>query len=139
MVVGATGPETERLIRLAEDLGCAAKIEFAGWLDKTTNEYNYARATIYVSIPSSDGTSVSMLEAMSADCIPVVSDVPVIQEWIQDGINGVIRKKAGNPFEEALALDREVCFAQNRRLITEKVDRRFTTAAFFSIYNDVIS
>lgn len=139
LVVGATGPETDRLVSLAKELGCKDKIEFTGWLDKAANEDNYARASIYVSIPSSDGTSVSLLEAMSADCIPVVSDVPVTKEWIHDGMNGVIRKPSVNPFEEALALDRKACFAYNRKHITEKVDRRFTTASFFRIYNQVIA
>lgn len=139
MVLGATGPETDRLISLAAELGCKDKIEFTGWLDKAANEVNYARASIYVSIPSSDGTSVSLLEALSADCIPVVSDIPVTKEWIQDGVNGVVRKEGVNPFEEALTLNRETCCAFNRKHITEKVDRRFTTAAFFRIYNEVMS
>lgn len=46
------------------------------------------RAEIFVSIPSSDGTSVALLQAMAAGCFPIVSDLPTQQEWIDDATNG---------------------------------------------------
>ena len=43
---------------------------------------------IYVSASRSDGTSISLLEAMSAGMICVISDFPSNKEWIEDGVNG---------------------------------------------------
>jgi glycosyltransferase involved in cell wall biosynthesis len=38
----------------------------------------------------SDGTSVSLLEAMAAGCVPVLSDLPANREWVVDGLNGFL-------------------------------------------------
>lgn len=47
-----------------------------------------ARSKIYLSATLSDGTSLSLLEAMSNGCFPVVSSIPANREWIDDRING---------------------------------------------------
>ena len=43
---------------------------------------------IYISTSLSDGTSASLLEAMTCSLPPVVTDVPANKEWILDGWNG---------------------------------------------------
>ena len=48
------------------------------------------RSKFYISMTSSDGTSLSLLEAMSAKCIPIVSNISANLEWIEDGFNGYI-------------------------------------------------
>jgi glycosyltransferase involved in cell wall biosynthesis len=45
---------------------------------------------IFVSVPSSDSTSVSLLEAMACGLPVIVSDIPANREWITDGWNGLI-------------------------------------------------
>ncbi|MFM2135892.1 MAG: hypothetical protein RL021_1292 [Bacteroidota bacterium] len=139
LVVGGSGPDTVTLHQLAGELGISAFTDFTGWLDKEQNEKYYSCASIYVSIPSSDGTSVSLLEAMSAGCVPVVSDLPVTSEWIRDGVNGVIRKPGINPLEEAAAMDRERCATLNREVIGKQVDRNQTTRRFIEIYQEVVA
>lgn len=47
-------------------------------------------ANVYISASKSDGTSVSLLEAMAAGLMCFVSDFPSNLEWINDGINGFI-------------------------------------------------
>lgn len=49
-----------------------------------------ARSAVFVSVPSSDATPVSMLEGMAAGSLPVVSNLPVYHDWITDGENGLI-------------------------------------------------
>lgn len=39
---------------------------------------------VFISIPSSDSTSVSLLEAMCCGLFPIVSDLPANREWIHD-------------------------------------------------------
>lgn len=48
----------------------------------------YAAADIMISICTSDGTPVSLLEAMAARCAVVVSDLPDLAEWVENGTNG---------------------------------------------------
>ncbi len=43
---------------------------------------------IYISTSLSDGTSASLLEAMTCSLPPIVTDIPANKEWILDGWNG---------------------------------------------------
>ena len=45
---------------------------------------------IYVSTSSSDGTSLSLLEAMAAGLPLLVSDIPANREWVKTGYNGIL-------------------------------------------------
>jgi len=45
---------------------------------------------IYVSATKSDGTSLSLLEAMQCATIPIVSNIPSNRSWIIDGVNGFL-------------------------------------------------
>ena len=45
---------------------------------------------IYISTSSSDGASISLLEAMACGAFPVVTDIPANREWIQHGHNGLL-------------------------------------------------
>lgn len=86
--VAAAGSETDALKRLAAELGVASRVEFSGMLSAQALAQSYRRAALFVSVPQSDGTSVSLLEAMAAGCIPVLSDLPANREWVVDGLNG---------------------------------------------------
>jgi len=45
---------------------------------------------VYVSCSLSDGTSSSLLEAMSTGTFPVVSDIPANRPWVENGRNGLM-------------------------------------------------
>jgi glycosyltransferase involved in cell wall biosynthesis len=88
--VAAGGSETAALQRLAGELQLGARVEFTGMLGAEALARAYRRSAVFVSVPVSDGTSVSLLEAMAAGCVPVLSDLPANREWITDGANGVL-------------------------------------------------
>lgn len=46
------------------------------------------RAAVYVSTARSDGSSVSLLEALACGAYPVLADIPGNQAWVEDGVNG---------------------------------------------------
>ena len=79
---GSRRPALERLAasRLPRGrhrfVGRLSPAELAGWL---------ARAEVYVSASRSDSTSQSLLEAMAAGALPVVSDIPGNREWVGPG------------------------------------------------------
>jgi glycosyltransferase involved in cell wall biosynthesis len=50
----------------------------------------YKQSRIFISIPSSDASSLSVLEAMGYGCYPILSNIPANLEWVLDGINGNI-------------------------------------------------
>jgi glycosyltransferase involved in cell wall biosynthesis len=134
LVIAGTGSETRKLKKRAKELDIESKIEFVGWQQKEDNRRWYAKSMIYISIPASDGTSVSLLESMSAACIPIVSDLPVSQEWIRQNENGVIEMKGKNPIIESLKIDRENCVSINSQLINERATRKASVDKFLKAY-----
>jgi glycosyltransferase involved in cell wall biosynthesis len=138
LIIGGTGSETELLKQKVVSLKLDQQVDFVGWLQKIENSNYYAKSMIYCSIPESDGTSVSVLEAMSAGCIPVVADLPVSKEWIQDGVNGVIEKSGENPLKQALTIDAAICTEINQKLIHDRATRSASIKRFMELYSKVI-
>ena len=95
LVIAATGPLTDGLKKQVADLGIAGHVSFAGWVNKEDNSAYYARAKVFLSIPETDATAVSLLEAMAAGCIPVVSDLPANREWVEHGKKRADRSQPG--------------------------------------------
>lgn len=69
---------------LSDSVSIAERVDY----DKMP-EY-YRSGSIVISIPSSDATPMSVLEAMACGCIPIVSDLPSLREWIRDGETGFL-------------------------------------------------
>jgi glycosyltransferase involved in cell wall biosynthesis len=49
-----------------------------------------ARSKIYISATQSDGTALSLLEAMRLGAVPLVSNIPSNRSWVVDGLNGYL-------------------------------------------------
>lgn len=88
--VAAAGEQTPALRELAQSLGVADRVEFTGLLAAPDLARTYRRSALFVSVPESDGTSVSLLEAMAAGCLPVLADLPANREWVREGENGLL-------------------------------------------------
>ncbi|MFY7669090.1 MAG: glycosyltransferase [Crocinitomicaceae bacterium] len=134
LVIAGTGSETRKLKNRSQELEIESKIAFVGWQQKEENRRWYAKSMIYISIPASDGTSVSLLEAMSASCIPIVSDLPVSQEWIRQNENGVIEMRGHNPIDQAIKINREQCISINSQLINDRATRKSSIDQFLKAY-----
>lgn len=137
LIIGATGTETPRLEELVKELKLEDKVTFVGWLDNAANRSWYAQSAIYVSVPESDGTSVSVLEAMSAGCIPVLSDLAVSHEWIESGVNGVIETPGENPLLAAMRIDATDCAETNRDLVVQRAGRTACLQVFIHAYQQL--
>ena len=135
LIIAGEGTETSRLKEIAKQCNHSKEIEFVGWVDKETNQNYYNIAKIFVSIPTTDATSVSLLEAIAADCIPVVSDLPANREWVQNKINGVIVNNVNDDFiSEAFLFDQESCRNYNRKLIAENASKEASRTKFIALY-----
>ena len=65
----------------------------------------YRVADVCLSVPSSDGTSVALLEAMASGRPVVVSDIPANREWVTEGESGALVPPGDAPaLAEALLL-----------------------------------
>ena len=80
-------------------------------------------ADIYVSPSLSDGSSLSLLEAMACGKGLVVSDVPAIKEWVGEE-NGIMIKRRNSP-ELTEAMEQ---YYNNRKLIEEHGTKNIAAA-----------
>ncbi len=89
-IIVGDGQEKEALSREAENLNVSSFVEFVGRVPHEKMADILSGADIYVSTSLYDGTSVSLLEAMSSGVFPVVTDIPANREWITNGQNGFL-------------------------------------------------
>ncbi len=139
LVIAGTGPEEPKLRSLVKDLSLDDFVDFVGWLKEEQNNNYYKRALIYVSLPISDGTSVSLLEAMSAGCIPIVADLAVSHEWIETNRNGIIKSDQENSFELAIQMDQEAAANLNSKIIGERATSEIASEKLKEIHLKLIN
>lgn len=68
--------------------GVAERVFFPGQVGQANLPRYYRSADLYLSASHSDGTSISLLEAMACGCPALVSDIPGNREWVTPGENG---------------------------------------------------
>lgn len=138
LVIAATGEETGNLQKLVADAGLLEQVVFAGWIGSEQNNDWYKAAKIFVSYPESDATSVSLLEAMSAGCVPVLSDIPANREWVTHEKNGVIAATlSARDFEKALSLFKKKVLEENLNMMLLQATKTHSRKLFFDLYDSI--
>lgn len=99
---GSLEPVIVEKLRAAQMLD---RVHFAGWVCYDRLPDYYGAADLYVSASHSDGSSVSLLEAMACGLPAIVSDIPGNREWVESGVNGWLFRK-GSPADLAVAIRR---------------------------------
>ncbi|MCW3482210.1 glycosyltransferase family 4 protein [Neisseriaceae bacterium JH1-16] len=145
LTVAASGSETEALKTLAERLGLQ-RVTFTGFVSSEVLGALYRDSRVFVSVPESDATSISLLEAMGHGCLPLLSNLPANLEWAIDGLNGRIVEdvaRLGDDLARAMRdasddakLDRIA--ALNRGLVADKALHADNMAAFAALYSELL-
>ena len=122
LVVANEGSLRAPLERMVGALGLSGAVQFVGRLDADAQAQWYQRAQWYLSLPTSDSVSVSVLEAMAHGCIPILSDLPANRELVESGRNGIVLADAA--LAEPALLDRLLerahdIAAANRRWVAD--------------------
>ena len=86
-MLGGGSMETE-LHRMFAGNGVADRVVFPGQIGYDDLPSYYRSADLYVSASRSDGSSISLLEAMASGLPALVSDIPANREWVAAGENG---------------------------------------------------
>jgi glycosyltransferase involved in cell wall biosynthesis len=84
------GPEKQSIRNLVDCLGLADKISFGKKTDYSEVPLDYRQADIFVTTSRSDGTPVSILEAMASGLPCVATSVGGIPEWIENNRTGLL-------------------------------------------------
>jgi L-malate glycosyltransferase len=146
MILTGSGAGEEEIKALVHHLGLDGQIHFTGYVDYDELPLYLAVADVSVSVPSSDGTAMSVLEALACEVPLIVSDLPSNHEWIKDGVNGLIV-----PVQDEKALTgcllevlqnrqtyRDRFKEQNRNLVHERADREANMKNMDIIYQRLI-
>lgn len=118
------GPERERLVFAAYQLGLEKNVTFAGKLPPEEVKGHLAKATIYVQYSIQEGFCNAVLEAQAMGLLCVVSDAEGLSENILDGQTGwVVPKRSpqllANKLKKVIALDA----LQKDEITTKAVNR----------------
>jgi glycosyltransferase involved in cell wall biosynthesis len=104
-------------------------VNFNGYVDDKRLISLLLKDSIYLSASFSDGTSVSLIEALTFGLFPVVSDIKGNREWVLDNVNGFLfnpndKKELYLKLKRAI-MDknlRKEAFSINKRIIEERAN-----------------
>jgi L-malate glycosyltransferase len=136
LVIAATGEETEGLKNQVNQLNLESKVTFVGWVKPEENARWYSKSKVWVSIPESDATAISLLEAMACGCIPIVSNLPANKEWVSHTKTGIIVEDIETDFFMRIdQLDADQAILLNQQKISQEGTKEVNKVKFIAIYN----
>jgi glycosyltransferase involved in cell wall biosynthesis len=121
LIIG-DGPERRNLEQLALDLKIRDRVIFAGWQENPAPFY--ALMHVFLLTSFSEGTAMTLLEAMAAGVPAVVTNAGGNSEIIQDGATGFIIPND----DQAALVEKIKCLKTNpelRRKLGAEAQRRF--------------
>ena len=86
LVIAGTGPEEERIRRLAARL--PGTVRFLGFIDEQRKRSILSETDVFVQLSTREGLSIAALEALASGVPCVVSDLPGVREPVTQGRTG---------------------------------------------------
>ena len=122
LVIVGDGPLREELERMANEIGVASNVIFAGYVPTREEVYQVMKAaTVFAMSSDYEGFCVAAVEAMACGVPVVASDLTVFHEVI--GENGVFAER-GDVKEFAAALNKLLADANRRAELADQMRRR---------------
>ena len=139
LIIAGNGELTDELTEVAAKILPKDSYEFVGFIDKTQNYDYYKKAKIWISYPESDGTAVSLLEAMSFGCIPVLSNLPANAEWVNES-NGVVVKDNDllQGINTAAQMNAQDIWMLNAKIIEERASKKGIRELYLNLYKSLL-
>lgn len=125
------GPYKKELIKKAKENNVLDKVNFVGWLNNNSKEYKeyFGKASIFVCPSYFENMSITLLEALSASCAIIATDVGGNKEVI--GNAGTLIKRK-NPKEIKTTLKKLI---ETRNLIKDLSKKDLKRINFFDKNN----
>jgi glycosyltransferase involved in cell wall biosynthesis len=138
-----SGPEENLLRSILEEASIAGHVTWLGRVNQAELPEVYRGADLYVSTSKSDGSSVSLLEAMGCGRPVLVSDIPGNREWVEaaehrfavgdvEGLGAALRRLARSPRAE-----REASGAVGRARVLRDADWSTAPQKLARLYAEV--
>lgn len=88
LVMLGNGSQAPMLRQIFQQGGVEERVHFPGQVSQADLPRYYRSADLYLSASHSDGTSISLLEALACGRPALISDIPGNREWITPGVEG---------------------------------------------------
>lgn len=88
LILMGNGSQAAQIHPWIEEKNLSSKIHLTGQVPHQQLVDYFRTADLYVSCTLSDGTSISLLEAMACGLPAVVTDIPGNREWVKPDVNG---------------------------------------------------
>ncbi len=88
LILLGSGSQSQTIHQIFDQAGLSEDVYWGGQVSQANLPGYYRAADLYVSASHSDGSSVSLMEALGSGLPVVVSNIPGNLEWIEDRKNG---------------------------------------------------
>jgi len=145
VLIAGTGPQEYFLRELVVQLGMSKYVEFLGYVENSALPRYLNASDVYVSSSLSDGTSLSLLEAMSCGLPVIVTDVDSIVEWVKDGVNGRVVPRGNSQVLAETIVETlsnvglaKVMGERNLQIARQRADLEKNFAKLMGLYQELI-
>ncbi|WP_310554462.1 glycosyltransferase [Flavobacterium sp.] len=90
LTIVGDGVLLENLKKQAIALQIENEVYFTGRVNNTDLPKLLQKSNFYISMPTTEGVSASLFEAMACGCFPIVTDLPGNRSWIKHKENGIL-------------------------------------------------
>lgn len=88
--IAGDGESTNEIANYIEQHKLSHKVILCGRIEKKKMQDFWMNKDIYLNISDSEGACLSMLEAMGCGCVPVVTDISGVRDYLKDSYNSFI-------------------------------------------------
>ena len=146
LLLGA-GSEAVRVQEFIAANGLQRVVRIPGYIGRHDMPKWFRAADVYVSCARSDGTSISLLEAMATGLPVVVTDIPANREWLVEGQNGWLASvDSAEEFADRLlratrlAPEQRRLFSQrNQRIVEDRADWDRNFSRLLKMYEQLVA
>jgi glycosyltransferase involved in cell wall biosynthesis len=135
----------KKLNSLVNELGIEKNVNFTGRIDCLSLSKLLQESNLYISMPTTEGVSASLFEAMACGCFPIVTDLPGNRSWIRPRINGILvpsedEKKLAQKIEWAFTNSdvRQKAIIENRKFVEEHANYAINMKKIATKYHELI-
>ena len=146
LVIVGDGSMRKSLENLARELGIEKEVVFKGRKTNSEVAQLLKESNFYISMPSTEGVSASLFEAMACGCFPIVTDLPGNRSWIKNQENGILIpngrfKILAEELQYALErnLWRKTAIHRNRKFIEENANYAVNMKKIAEVYHELIN
>lgn len=146
LIMTGAGWDEPKIKALVSQVGLDEHVHFTGYVPYNDLPLYLAASDVAVSVPSSDGTAMAVLEAMACGVSLIVSDLPSNREWVEDRANGFIVPVRDRDALAARLIEllqdratRDRFRVRNLQIVRERADRDANMKKMESFYQRLIA